>query len=126
MAVFEFDNEFVPQNSIEIEETGNFALEAINEEEGFYFYLLIKTSLGTTTAVSYGPVVPDFTRIADGYKAELVRFSYKEEKLNKFISKWLNDREKHITAAKIINQEDAMNEFRDLKSYIENYSDEVY
>ena len=44
MPKFEFDNQYVPQNFIEIENIGNVCIEAINENDGLFYYLLIKNT----------------------------------------------------------------------------------
>ena len=41
---FDFANELKATNFIDIDNIGNFALEAVNEDDGFYYYLLVKTS----------------------------------------------------------------------------------
>lgn len=126
MPTFEFDNQFVPQNLINIPDTGNFCLEAIDEKNGFYHYLMIKASLGTASIVSFGPVVPDVKLLPDSYSAYFVRMPFKEEKIKKFISSWLNDKNKHINTASIVDEKILLNEYRDLKEYIESYSEEIY
>ena len=87
MLKFEFDNQYVPQNFIEIENIGNVCIEAINENDGLFYYLLIKTSLGTTSIFEYGPVVPDIDKLFDNYNVSFNREQYNEKKLKIFISK---------------------------------------
>lgn len=126
MATFDFANELRPTNSIEIPEIGNFCLEAINEDDGLYYYLLVKTSLGTSSIMHYGPVVPDVNLIPSGYSTNFERQKFNDKKINLWISKWLNDKNKKITAAYIIDETKIFDNFRDLSSYMKNYSDEVY
>ena len=80
MSTFEFANEWVPTNSIDIPEIGNFYLEAIDEENLMYYYLMIKSSLGTASVMSYGPVVPDVQLLPDKYQVSFERLSFKEKK----------------------------------------------
>ena len=87
MPKFEFDNQYVPQNFIEIENIGNVCIEAINETDGLFYYLLIKTSLGTTSIFEYGPVIPDIDKLFDNYNVSFNREPYNEKKLRIFISK---------------------------------------
>lgn len=125
MALFEFNNQLMPQSLIDIDNIGDFAIEA-NNDEGAFWYLVIRTSLGTTTIASCGPVVPDIELLPDGYCCYLTRMDYKEEKLIKWINMWLNDRGKKLVQAKVINIDDAINQFRDLGEYLTNYSKDIY
>ena len=122
MPVIEFANEFVPQNLIDIPQLGNFALEAIDEENGFYYYFLMKTSLGTSVVFNFGPIIPDFDNLPDTYNVTYQKLSFNDKKMKLFVSKWLNDSKKKITAANLITQEEL---YRDLKPYILNCDGEV-
>ena len=87
MLNIEFNNQYVPQNFIEIESAGNVCLEAINEDDGLYYYLLIKTSLGTTSIFEYGPIIPDIDKLFDIYNVSFTRQPFNEKKLNLFLKK---------------------------------------
>lgn len=126
MATFDFANAWTPTNSIEIPEIGNFFLEGVDEENGLYYYLMVKTTLGTTSIMSYGPIVPDVALLPTTYQARFERIAFTEKKIKLWINKWLNDKEKNITAAYIIDQDKFVYNFRDLEGYMLNYSDEVY
>lgn len=126
MLKFEFDNQYVPQNFIEIENIGNVCIEAINETDGLFYYLLIKTSLGTTSIFEYGPVIPDIDKLFDNYNVSFNREQYNEKKLKIFISKWLNDRMKKITTANIIEEKTFLDNYKDICYTIKDYSNEVY
>ena len=116
---FEFNQQLMPQSLVDIDEIGQFALEASNDE-GYFWYLVVRTSLGTVTIGSCGPVVPDIDLLPSGYCCSLARMEYKEQKLEKFINTWLNDRSKVLTNAKLIEVDDAIDEFRDLGQYLRN------
>lgn len=120
---FEFNQQLMPQNLIDIENVGDFALEGINDE-GNFWYLIVKTSLGVATLASCGPVVPDINLLPSGYCTYLSRMEYKEDKLAKQINMWLNDKSKKLTQANIIEIEDALDQFRDLGEYMRNYSED--
>lgn len=122
----EFNNQYVPQNILEIESVGNVCIEAINENDGLFYYLLIKTSLGTTSIFEYGPVIPDINKLYDNYLVSFNRMQYNEKKLNMFIIKWLNDRMKKITTANIIEEKVFLDNYKDIAYTIENYGAEVY
>lgn len=125
MASFEFNQQLMPQNVIDIDEIGQFAIEASNDE-GYFWYLIVRTSLGTVTLASCGPIVPDVALLPSGYCCYLSRMEYKEPKIEKAINTWLNDRAKALTQAKVIEIEDAIDNFVDLGNYLRTYSEEVY
>lgn len=126
MLNIEFNNQYVPQNFIEIESVGNVCLEAINEDDGLYYYLLIKTSLGTTSIFEYGPVIPDIDKLFDIYNISFIRQPFNEKKLNLFLKKWLNDRNKGITAAYVIEEKKFLDNYKDICYTISEYGKEVY
>lgn len=126
MQTFDFANEWKATNSIDIDDIGNFSLEAINENDGFYYYLMVKTTLGTASIVSYGPIIPDVKLLPSGYNVNFERLNFNDKKMMMWINKWLNDRNKKITAAYIISDDDFKSNYVDIKEYIDNYSDEVF
>lgn len=123
-AHIEYNNQYVPQNLLDVEQLSSCAIEASNDD-GLFYYLIIKTSLGTSTIVTCGPVVPDVNLLPDGYSVTLNRMKYDDNKVESVVIKWLNDKKK-ITDAKILPIEDAIAQIRDLGEYMQNYSDEVY
>lgn len=126
MPNIKFDNQYVPQNEIDIENVGNVCIEAINENDGLFYYLLIKTSLGTSSIFEYGPVVPDINKLYDIYSVSFTRQPYNDKKLLLFISKWLNDRMKKITSAAIIDENTFLDNYKDICYTIKEYGTEVY
>lgn len=123
--VFPFDQELQFMSELELGDIGNFAIEA-NNEEGMFWYLIIRTSLGTCSIAQCGPVIPDVSLLPDGFSQSLFKVPYKEDKVGKWISSFLNDRSKKITKAVEISIDEAIEQFRNLKEYLENYSDGAY
>lgn len=126
MPNIKFDNQYVPQNEIDIENVGNVCIEAINENDGLFYYLLIKTSLGTSSIFEYGPIVPNIDKLYDIYSVSFTRQPYNDKKLLLFISKWLNDRMKKITSAAIIDENTFLDNYKDIAYTIKEYGTEVY
>lgn len=126
MATIEFANEFVPQNLIDIPELGNFALEGINEKDGLYYYLLVKTSMGTSSIFSFGPIVPDVELLPENYSFTYQRIPFKDTKMKMIITKWLNDFKRKITTANVISEAEFIDNIKDIKLYINTYGNEVY
>lgn len=122
---FEFDQELMPQALIEIPEIGQFGLEASNDE-GYFYYLIVRTLLGTTTIATCGPIIPDIEILPSGFSMSLVKMPYREDKLSKTISFFLNDKSKKLTEAKLIDIDEAINQFRELKDYLKNFREETF
>lgn len=116
---FQFDKQLQAQAFIEIPQIGEFGLEAYNDE-GQFFYVFIKTVLGETYIATCGPVVPDLDLFFGGFCITFSHMPYVENKLEKFINFFLNDKGKRITGAKIISLEDAANQFKDIGPYLNN------
>lgn len=122
---FEFNQQLMPQNVIDVEELGQFAIEAWNDE-GYYYYLIVRTLLGTASIASCGPVIPDVEMLPSGFNMSLDKVPYKEDKLTRTVTMWLNDRSKKLTNAKTIEISEAIEQFRDLKEYLKTYSEDTF
>lgn len=122
---FEFNNQFVPQNRIEIDQIGDFVLQGSNEE-GYFYYLFAKTFYGTTVMISLGPILPDAFAIPTGFHVSLDKVPYKEEKIAKSINFFLNDRSKKLTDAKTIELSEMMSQIPDIKDYILNLNEDTF
>ena len=68
-----------------LENIGDFGLEGINED-GFRYYLAVKTLYGQTIIAYCGPIMPDIDILPSGFSTGLNKMEYKEDRLNKFIS----------------------------------------
>lgn len=122
---FDFNNQLTPQDSIDIPDIGCFAIEAYNDD-GYFYYLVVRTLLGTVTLSTCGPIVPDIVMLPSGFKMTLDKMPFKEDKLAKSISFFLNDKSKKITHAKIIDVNEAIDQFRELKDYLLNFNEETF
>lgn len=116
--LFEFNNQLVAQSALEINDSGNCAIECKNDEDQ-YFYIIIKTTYGTTTIVFYGPLFPDFHELPNDYTTNLSRMVYNQAKLEKNINFILNNKSYKITSAKEVSMEEALSTFVNLKQYLE-------
>lgn len=121
---FEFNQQLIPQSLVEVDEIGQFGLEAMNDD-GFYYYMVVKTVLGSALVATCGPIIPDFMDIPNGFKISIETMPYKEDKLTKIINRFLNDGSKRLTQARTIELEEAIDQFRDVKDFISNYSGEL-
>lgn len=118
---FEFNNQLVPQSLVEIDEIGEFAIEAHNDI-GAYYYLVVKTTLGMSTIATCGPIVPDIEYLPKGFQIKLDIIPYKEDKLTKIINMFLNDNYKCLTEAVVVDVDTALDQFRDVGTYLKNHT----
>ena len=123
--IFEFNNQLVPQNLIDIDQIGEFGIEASNDD-GYYYYMVIKTLLGTSVIATCGPVFPDSELLPSGFSCTLTKMPYKEDKLAKTINLFLNDKYKKLTRAEVIEVDDAIAQFRELRDYLINFNEETF
>lgn len=122
---FEFNNQFTPQSLIDIDNIGAFALEAVNED-GIYYYYIVQTIIGQSIIASCGPIIPDIDILPSGFCVTIYKMPYNEIRLTKAINLFLNDKYKKITDARIIDIEEAIDQFRDVKSYLKNLTVESF
>ena len=108
------------QNQLDIEDVGNIAIEGINEAAGFYYYLLVFTSLGKTHFISYGPIVPDCSILLTNFVFNYTSIKYNDRKIEKLIGQWLNDKTKGISAATITTNDIVVENCIDIKDTIRN------
>ncbi len=122
---FEFNNQFVPMSFVDIDEIGEFALQAYNDE-GFFWHMVVQTCLGQTMIAVSGPVIPDFDELTKfGYSVNIFTLEYDEHKIEKYINSWLNDKNKKLTGAEVISMKDALYQFKDAKEYVERFKRDI-
>lgn len=124
MFEFEFDLQPEYQNSVAVEDIGDFGIIATNSE-GAQYYMAVKTILGTTAIATCGPAIPDIEILPNGYSCELTKFPFNSGKIIKKINLWLNDPYKKIKFAEAMSFENAVENFRDITAYLNNLNEEV-
>lgn len=124
--LIEYSSVFNPQNALEIKDLSRCAIEGVNDD-GLYFYYVIIAVRGIATIATCGPVIPELTELPPGYTCELTMMKYNQKKIFSNIFKWLNGKKpgksKSISSAKIICIEDALAEFRNISDYFYNNLD---
>lgn len=97
---FDYLTRVVVDAQLEIENIGDCVLQCRNDfaEE---FYLIIKTELGWTEILEYGPCVPDLDLLPYNYQIKYSRIEYNQGRIEKTIDKFLNDPKKSITQANV-------------------------
>ncbi len=123
--IIQFNGDVTFLKELDIDNLGEFAIEASNDE-GMFWYYVVRTSLGTVTIATSGPRIPDIELLPKGFNQALYRIPYKEDKIIKDVSSFLNDPRKRIVKAELLDIDVAIEQFVNLRDYLENYSEELY
>ena len=100
--------------TLEVDDPGNCAILA----NGYYpvgkgiklpgdYYMIVRTVDGMTTILKWGAVT-DLTELVSGYSLDVKVFKYKEASIHREIQLFLNDGQKFIYDAKVIDKEEAL------------------
>ena len=84
------------------------------------YYILIKTILGKTHIIEFGPVAPDIPSLCDGFNISYKKIDYKEAAIFKEISKYINDFKKEITFVEEVTDIEVWQQFPTIQQYYEN------
>ena len=95
---FEYQHIITSRNILDIEDVGNCCLMAENiiHEE---YYLVIKTVLGWTEIIKYGPIMLDLKQLPPNVSYSYTRLEYNERKITTQIEKFLNPTNTEIMLA---------------------------
>lgn len=94
--VFEYFYTQTAMGELEIEDVGNCAIEACNDD-GQLFYLVIQSTLGWTKIFEYGPCTPDFRELPKSVMCTFNRIECDEKKICKRIREFVNNSYRNIT-----------------------------
>ena len=114
---FEYFYQRMATGNLEVEDIGNCAIEA-NNDDGLFYYLLIETNMGFTKIFEYGPIHPDFHELPKSVKCNFERIEYNEKKLSKKIDDFLNSGFKCITQAQEIDKDMLLNNCTNIIEYM--------
>lgn len=112
--------------TLQLDDIGNCAIRC----EGTYYegrlpnygeyYMIVKTIMGKTSVIKFGPVVADFPYMLNSFEVNFKQFKYKESSIEKEIKLFLNDSKKGISKAEEVTEFDVFGAFPDLKATFEN------
>ena len=115
---FDYLQRIVVEGQLDVENIGDCVIVA-NNDLGREYYLVIKTLLGWTEILDYGPYTPDFIMLHNEYSVKYSRIEYNETKIEKVIERFLNDPKRMITQAKISTLEE-------VREFLVNPIDKLY
>lgn len=120
-ATIQFDREELLTKSFYVEDVGNCALEAV-DHEGLYYYFLTRTVDGQTHTLMFGPLIPDIVELPKSYSVIYKKSDYDDEKLADAIQAWAAPKKglKNIEELHQIKMDEALSLFIDVKDYFSN------
>ena len=115
---FDYLQRVIVDGQLDVENIGDCIIQA-NNDFGEEFYLIIKTVLGWTEILEYGPCVPDLPELSYNYTVRYSKFEYNQSKIERTIDKFLNDAKRGITQAKLA-------ELEEIRDFLINPIDKVF
>lgn len=98
---FEYLQRIIVDSQLDVENIGECVLLGRNDL-GEEFYLIIRTDMGWTEQINFGPVTPEVDILPFNINLAYSRFEFNQSKLMRAIDKFLNDPKKMITQAEVI------------------------
>lgn len=117
--VFEFSVQKTFNQSIDIVDIGNTALKCTNKQMDNY-YLIIKTVLGKTSLIKFGPVNLDLDILLNDFFVGYKKIDYRENLIRKEIDKFINDYKKDIDTIEEITEYEAWEDFPHIQQLFDN------
>lgn len=114
--IFEYAAHKTFMGMIDVVDMGNTCLRCTSSETGQEYYLITKTSLGKTQIITFGGIVPDLTFLPDGFNVQYQKIDYKESRLIKAITSFLNDPKKAIAEVEETVETVAWKAFPDIET----------
>lgn len=115
--IFEFDQQPVFMQNIQIDDLGNFALRCSNAK-GKEWYIIVKTYLGKVAMLKFGPVFPDIHALLENMELSFKKFDYKELTIERETDKFLNDGRNAICKVEIVQEGEALAMMPTAESFI--------
>ena len=111
----------IPQvnKEIDIDNLGDVSIEATTKS-GDKYYLVIRTYMGFTSIMEYGPITPDLNIFPRSVRCSFDRIEYSEGKIESRIDKFLNQGNRFIEEAIVIPEEEALMLCKDIVEYMKN------
>lgn len=107
----EYDLQEIFTKSVEIEDLGNIFLRCTEEAFGNEYYFVLKTIMGKSHLLKFGPCFPETEILLKNFTANYKKFDYKESTILKEVKLFVNDGKKTITKVENISMEEALAEF---------------
>lgn len=117
--IFEFAVQRTFNESIDVVDIGNTALRCTNHRLDMY-YIIIKTVLGKTSIIKFGPIYPDAEILLDDFSVAYKKIDYKESTICREIDRFINDFKKEINTVEEVTDYEAWQDFPAVQQLFEN------
>lgn len=117
--IFEYSVQKTFNEAIDVVDIGNTALRCTSDKLDNY-YIIIKTIMGKTSILKFGPVCPDIEALLNDFSVSYKKLDYKEPSICKEIDKFINDFRKGISSVEEITEYEAWQDFPAMQQYFEN------
>lgn len=94
--IFDYKREAVFTKSFDIVDIGNFTIRATSDDM-FDYFVIVKTVMGTTGIIKFGPCLPDLGTLCDDYIMTYTNCDFKEKTICREVSSFINDSKKKIS-----------------------------
>ena len=105
--IFEYDQQPVFMQNIEVDDIGNVALRCSNQKMQEY-YIVTKTYLGKTFILKFGPLFSEIETLVDNLELSFKKVDYRESIIIREINKYLQDGRNLINKVEIIPEYTAL------------------
>lgn len=117
--IFDYKLQKSYAKSLEVEDIGNFCFRALSEE-GVDYYFLIKTLLGKSYCLKFGPILADSATLQPNFELKYRVFDFKEKAIIKEAQFILDNPSNKIYDAEIVTETEALESLPDVyKSFLE-------
>lgn len=117
--IFEFDAQPVFMQQVQIDDLGNFAFRCSNTK-GWDYYLVVKTYLGKTALLKYGPVLSDIGVLVENMELSFKKFDFKESTITRETTRFINDSKNVINQIELVSESEALAHMPTPASFIES------
>lgn len=101
---FDYLQRVVIDAQLDVENVGECCLLGRNDV-GEEWYLIVHSVLGVTEVIECGPVIPDLSILPPNVTIKYSRFDYNQGRIEKIIDKFLNDGQRLISQADVVDFE---------------------
>lgn len=112
--IFDYLRTTTALDTIDIEDIGNCAINAINDDAEEWF-LIINTYEGWTETIEFGPLVVDTEDLRTFFKYDKYACDFSEKKIGRSIDKFINDPKRMITQVFEVEKDFAKSRFNSIK-----------
>lgn len=117
-----YDRQKQYQKELAFDDLGNIGL-ICSTDEGVEYYFAIKTVMGVASIIKFGPVIPDFPGVTDGFAVFYRKLPFKEPIILKEINTFINDPKKKITDIEEVPPVQIIDSLPDKSLYFESEAD---